>query len=112
MPTVDPRGLATMPQPPAMPKAPAVPSSPAERANNEAAQLLKHFNAAKMAPDGFVPHVGMPGGADIPKPHGLYTPRMSTTGASTAHTSTSSPSPRRELAHSADLATTWAARSG
>jgi len=26
-----------------------------------------------MDPDGFVPHVGMPGGADIPKPHGLYT---------------------------------------
>ena len=67
MPTVDPHGVATMPEPPALPK------SPAERANHEAAQLLTHFDAAKMAPDGFVPHVGMPGGADIPKPHGLYT---------------------------------------
>ncbi|MDT5047329.1 MAG: hypothetical protein QOG75_3203, partial [Mycobacterium sp.] len=67
MPTVDPYGVATMPQPQALPK------SPAERANHEAAQLLTHFNAAKMTPDGFVPHVGMPGGADIPKPHGLYT---------------------------------------
>jgi hypothetical protein len=70
MPTVDPHGVATLPQPPALPK------SPAERANHEAAQLLTHFNAAKMAPDGFVPHVGMPGGADIPKPHGLYTNKL------------------------------------
>jgi hypothetical protein len=70
MPTVDPRGVTTMPAPPTLP------ISPAERANNEAAQLLKHFDAAKMAPDGFVPHVGMPGGADIPKPHGLYTDKL------------------------------------
>jgi hypothetical protein len=70
MPTVDPYGEAAKPEPPALPK------SAAERANSEAAQLLTHFNAAKMAPDGFVPHVGMPGGADIPKPHGLYTNKL------------------------------------
>ena len=32
------------------------------------------FTAAKPpVPDGFIPGVGMPGGADIPKPQGLYT---------------------------------------
>jgi len=36
-------------------------------------QLLRQVIAAKPAPDGFVPHVGMPGGGDIPKPSGLYT---------------------------------------
>src|SRR3954449_4471825 len=70
MPTVDPFGGTTRPEPPALPK------SPAERANHEAAQLLTHFNAAKMDPDGFVPHVGMPGGADIPKPHGRFTNKL------------------------------------
>jgi hypothetical protein len=30
-------------------------------------------NTAKADPDGFVPHVGMPDGSDIPRPHGQYT---------------------------------------
>jgi hypothetical protein len=70
MPTVDPFGRVARPEPPALPK------SPAERANHEAAQLLTHFNAVKMDPDGFVSHVGMPSGADIPKPRGLYTNKL------------------------------------
>lgn len=40
----------------------------------EAQKLLDMVTAARPeSPDAFVPGVGMPGGADIPKPHGLYT---------------------------------------
>jgi hypothetical protein len=40
----------------------------------EAQKLLDMLDAAKpVSPDAFVPGVGMPGGADVPKPHGLYT---------------------------------------
>src|SRR4051794_21061254 len=40
----------------------------------EAEKLLDMLAAAKpIHPDAFVPGVGMPGGADTPKPHGLYT---------------------------------------
>lgn len=46
----------------------------AERANSEAAKLLKGFNAAKPAsPDNYVPNFGMPGGGDIQLQPGLYT---------------------------------------
>lgn len=67
MPTVDPYAPA--------PKLPDVvrPKTSAERANHEAGQLLKKFNAVKPPCDGFVPHVGMPDGSDIPPPHGMYT---------------------------------------
>jgi hypothetical protein len=40
----------------------------------EAQKLLDMFAAAQPKnPDAFIPGVGMPGGADVPKPHGLYT---------------------------------------
>jgi hypothetical protein len=40
----------------------------------EAEKLLDMLSAAQpTGPDAFVPGVGMPGGGDIPKPHGLYT---------------------------------------
>lgn len=46
----------------------------AERANSEAAKLLDVFDKAKPpAPDGYVPHLGMPGGGDIQIQPGLYT---------------------------------------
>lgn len=46
----------------------------AERANSEAAKLLKIFNAAKPAsPDNYMPSFGMPGGGDIHLQPGLYT---------------------------------------
>src|SRR4051794_2488268 len=46
----------------------------AERANSEAAKLLKGFNAAKPpAPDNYVPHYGMPGGGDIHLQPGMFT---------------------------------------
>ena len=54
---------------------PSAPEPPTKSTHSEqAAKLLDMFTAAKPAvPDGFVPGVGMPGGADMPKPHGLYT---------------------------------------
>lgn len=46
----------------------------AERANSEAAKLLKIFNAAKpAAPDNYMPSFGMPGGGDIHLQPGLFT---------------------------------------
>lgn len=70
MPTVDPYAPA--------PKLPDVvhPKTSAERANHEAAQLLKKFNSVKPPSDGFVPHIGMPDGSDIPKPHGMFTHKL------------------------------------
>src|SRR6185312_17330929 len=50
-----------------------VPPSFGDRHRGIAEQILKQVIAAKPAPDGFVPHVGMPGGGDIPPPSGLYT---------------------------------------
>lgn len=70
MPTVDPYAPA--------PKLPDVvhPKTSAERANHEAAQLLKKFNSVKPPSDGFVPHIGMPDGSDIPKPQGMFTHKL------------------------------------
>lgn len=67
MPTVDPYAPA-----PKLPDA-VLPKTSSERANHEAGQLLKKFNAVKPPSDGFVPHVGMPDGSDIPRPNGMYT---------------------------------------
>src|ERR1700758_784306 len=55
---------------------PSIPALTAhqELANQQAAKLLDMFTAARpMNPDAFVPGYGMPGGADVPKPHGLFT---------------------------------------
>lgn len=70
MPTVDPYAPA-----PKLPDA-VHPKTSAERANHEAAQLLKKFNSVKPPSDGFVPHIGMPDGSDIPKPHGMFTHKL------------------------------------
>src|SRR4051812_12869509 len=54
---------ATTPEPPTL-----------EARSVEAQKLLDMVTAAQPKnPDAFVPGVGMPGGADVPKPHGLYT---------------------------------------
>lgn len=46
----------------------------ADRANSEAAKLLKGFNAAKpTSPDNYMPNYGMAGGGDIHLQPGLYT---------------------------------------
>jgi len=56
------------------PPLPPLPTSEAERAVNDkmAHQLLQHVLSKNPEPDGFVPHVGMPDGGDIPKPQGAY----------------------------------------
>ena len=41
--------------------------------SRDAAKLLEMFAAAQPTPDDFMPGVGMPGGADVPPPQGLYT---------------------------------------
>ena len=41
--------------------------------SRDAAKLLEMFSAAQPTPDDFMPGVGMPGGADVPPPQGLYT---------------------------------------
>lgn len=45
----------------------------AERADSEAARLLKVFNAAKPVPDNYMPSLGMPGGGDIHLQPGKFT---------------------------------------
>jgi hypothetical protein len=62
------RGSATpAPEPPPEPTA-----HPGR--STQASKLLDMFAAAKpVNPDGFVPGLGMPAGADVPKPQGLYT---------------------------------------
>lgn len=45
----------------------------AERANSEAAKLLKGFNAAKPPADNYVPSLGAPGGGDIHFQPGMFT---------------------------------------
>lgn len=56
------------------PPLPPLPTSEAERAVNDkmAHQLLQHVLSKNPEPDGFIPHVGMPDGGDIPKPQGAY----------------------------------------
>ena len=43
-----------------------------ERNNQISSKLLEDFTAAEPAPDGFIPHHGVPSGGDIPKPTGLF----------------------------------------
>ena len=45
----------------------------AERADSEAARLLKDFNAAKPVPKNYMPSLGMPGGGDIHLQPGKFT---------------------------------------